>query len=80
VQRQQILLVASDQFRIAVAAADLVVAHRSPIAGGGKLVQLVKALLVMRVRCVLKKEPGGLSARHRGEWTGRIAQQKSSRA
>jgi hypothetical protein len=24
--------------------------HRSPIAGGGKLVQLVKALLVMRVR------------------------------
>src|SRR5580693_7196612 len=50
VQRQQILLVASDQFRIAVAATDLVVAHSSPIAGGGKLVQLVKALLVMRVR------------------------------
>ena len=47
VQRQQILLVASDQFRIAVAAADLIVAHSSPIAGGGKLVQLVKALLVM---------------------------------
>src|SRR5580693_9525075 len=50
VQRQQILLVARDQFRIAVAAADLIVAHRSPIAGGGKLVQLVEALLVMRVR------------------------------
>src|SRR4029077_4592682 len=41
VQRQQILLVARDQFRIAVASADLIVAHRSPIAGGGKLVQLV---------------------------------------
>ena len=50
VQREQILLVARDQFRIAVAAADLVLAHCSPIAGGGKLVQLVKALLVMRVR------------------------------
>src|SRR5580693_10543525 len=44
VRRQQILLVARDQFRIAVAAADLIVAHRSPIAGGGKLVQLVEAL------------------------------------
>src|ERR1700747_532842 len=51
VQRQQILLVARDQFRIAVAAADLIVAHRSPIAGGGKLVQLVEALLVMWVGC-----------------------------
>src|SRR5580693_4081325 len=50
VQREQILLVARDQFRIAVAAGDLIVTHRSPIAGGGKLVQLVKALLVMRVR------------------------------
>ena len=50
VQREQILLVTRDQFRIAVAAGDLIVAHRSPIAGGGKLVQLVKALLVMRVR------------------------------
>ena len=36
VQRQQILLVARDQFRIAVAAADLIVAHGSPIAGGGQ--------------------------------------------
>src|SRR5437868_9663308 len=50
VQREQILLVARDQFRIAVAAPDLIVAHCSPIAGGGKLVKLVKALLVMRVR------------------------------
>ena len=49
-QRQQIMLVARDQFRIAVAAGDLIVVHRSSIAGGGKLVQLVKALLVMRVR------------------------------
>src|ERR1700752_5471500 len=51
VQREQILLVARDQFRIAVAAGDLMVAHRSPIADGGKLVQLVEALLVMWVGC-----------------------------
>src|SRR5438874_7331463 len=50
VQRQQTPLVARDQFRIAGAAAYLIVAQRSPIAGGGKLVQLVEALLVVRFR------------------------------
>src|ERR1700741_3790562 len=49
VQRQQILLVARDQFRIAVAAADLIVAHRSPIAGSGEGEQPVEMLLVMGV-------------------------------
>jgi len=42
VQRQQILLVARDQFRIAVAAGDLIVAHGSPITGDDKLVQLAR--------------------------------------
>src|SRR6202035_1491092 len=43
VHGQQILAVTRDHLGIAVAAADLIVAHPSPIAGGGKLVQFVKA-------------------------------------
>jgi len=49
VQGEQILAVALDHFRVAVAAGDFVLAHRIPIAGDGEAVQRVKPLLVVRV-------------------------------
>jgi hypothetical protein len=50
VHRQQVLAVALDHLRVAVAAGDLVVAHRIPLAGDGVRVQRVELPLVQLVR------------------------------
>jgi hypothetical protein len=50
VHGQQVLAVARYQLRVAVAAGDLVVAHRIPLAGDGVRVQRVELLLVQLVR------------------------------